>query len=263
MRNILTTILLLAALTVAAQNYSPCYKEKYEAGVALYNKGDYNGAKAKFVASKSCPMPNTAQADEWIRKCENNVGSNNGFVIPQLDMSMVLEEDKELVDKDMDQVLLLLALWANKYNANDEETTRNYEHLQNLLKMNPIPIKSGDLMGYKKVRSFQASLYHSLYFYAIYVYPYFGCRFSVSNGKLFFEKYAGSQRKSGYLYRKDDHTLVFLGGSYVEGYPKTEYGSDDSVLGTLYRLSSNKIVMLFWEKYDDGDIRLEIYEFSK
>ena len=73
MRNILTTILIFAALTVAAQNYSPCYKEKYEAGVALYNKGDYNGAKAKFVAAKGCPMPNTAQADEWIKKCNSKL----------------------------------------------------------------------------------------------------------------------------------------------------------------------------------------------
>ena len=72
-RTFITTILLLTALTAAAQNYSPCYKEKYEAGVSLYNKGDYNGAKAKFVASKSCPMPNTAQADEWIKKCNAKI----------------------------------------------------------------------------------------------------------------------------------------------------------------------------------------------
>ena len=80
MRNILTTILLLAALAVAAQNYSPCYKEKYEAGVALYSKGDYNGAKAKFVAAKGCPMPNTAQADEWIKKCNAKLTSQQNSV---------------------------------------------------------------------------------------------------------------------------------------------------------------------------------------
>ena len=73
MKNILTTLLLLAALTVSAQNYSPCYKEKYEAGVALYNKGDYNGAKAKFVAAKGCPMANAKEADEWIGKCNKEI----------------------------------------------------------------------------------------------------------------------------------------------------------------------------------------------
>ena len=73
MRNILTTILLLAALTVAAQNYSPCYKEKYAQGVELYNKGDYNGAKAKFVAAKGCPMANTKEVDEWIKKCNKAI----------------------------------------------------------------------------------------------------------------------------------------------------------------------------------------------
>lgn len=70
MRNILTTILLLATLTVSAQNYSPCYKEKYAQGVELYNKGDYNGAKAKFVAAKGCPMPNAEAADAMIRECD-------------------------------------------------------------------------------------------------------------------------------------------------------------------------------------------------
>ena len=73
MRNILTAILLLAALAVAAQNYSPCYKEKYAQGVELYNKGDYNGAKAKFVAAKGCPMPNAKEADEWIGKCNAKI----------------------------------------------------------------------------------------------------------------------------------------------------------------------------------------------
>lgn len=73
MRNILTIILLLAALTVAAQNYSPCYKEKYAEGVSLYNNGRYSEAKAKFVAAKGCPMPNTAQADEWIKKCNKEI----------------------------------------------------------------------------------------------------------------------------------------------------------------------------------------------
>ena len=72
-RTLLTIILFLAALTLSAQNYSPCYKEKYEAGIALYNKGDYNGAKAKFVAAKGCPLPNTAQAEEWIKKCNAKI----------------------------------------------------------------------------------------------------------------------------------------------------------------------------------------------
>ena len=68
-RNTITLILFCAVIAVSAQNYSPCYKEKYEQGITLYNNGDYNGAKAKFVAAKSCPIPNTKQADEWIGKC--------------------------------------------------------------------------------------------------------------------------------------------------------------------------------------------------
>ena len=68
-RNTITLILLCVAVVVSAQNYSPCYKEKYDQGVTLYKKGDFNGAKAKFVAAKGCPMPNKKQADEWIGKC--------------------------------------------------------------------------------------------------------------------------------------------------------------------------------------------------
>ena len=73
MKNILIFLLLLTALTLSAQNYSPCYKEKYQQGVTLYNKGDYSGAKAKFVASKSCPVPNTQEADTWIGKCNTRI----------------------------------------------------------------------------------------------------------------------------------------------------------------------------------------------
>ena len=69
----LTIILFLATLTLSAQNYSPCYKEKYQQGVTLYNKGDYNGAKAKFVAAKGCPVPNTKEADTWIGKCNARI----------------------------------------------------------------------------------------------------------------------------------------------------------------------------------------------
>ena len=93
MRNILTTILLLVALTVSAQNYSPCYKEKYEAGVALYNKGDYSGAKAKFVAAKGCPMPNTAQADEWIKKCNAKLTP----APPKVSVSVLADADGNLI----------------------------------------------------------------------------------------------------------------------------------------------------------------------
>ena len=72
-RTFLTITLFLAALTLSAQNYSPCYKEKYQQGVALYYKGDYNGAKAKFVAAKGCPIPNTKEADTWIGKCNAEI----------------------------------------------------------------------------------------------------------------------------------------------------------------------------------------------
>ncbi len=73
MRNILTTILLLAAFTVTAQNYSPCYKEKYAQGVELFNNGKYSEAKAKFVAAKDCPVSNTKEADAWIGNCNKAI----------------------------------------------------------------------------------------------------------------------------------------------------------------------------------------------
>ena len=73
MRNLLTIIIIIATFTLSAQNYSPCYKEKYQQGVSLYNSGKYEEAKAKFVAAKSCPVPNTKEADTWIEKCNTKL----------------------------------------------------------------------------------------------------------------------------------------------------------------------------------------------
>ena len=68
--------LLVAALAVQAQPVSPCYMEKFDNGVALYNNHNYAAAKNSFVSSKSCPHPDTKKADEWIAKCEKALKKN-------------------------------------------------------------------------------------------------------------------------------------------------------------------------------------------
>lgn len=77
-RTVIVIISVFFALAVAAQPVSPCYMEKFEAGVALFKKGNYTGAKSKFYSAKNdCPHPDTKQADEWIRKCNDMIKSQN------------------------------------------------------------------------------------------------------------------------------------------------------------------------------------------
>lgn len=53
------------------------------------------------------------------------------------------------------------------------------------------------------------------------VYGWFRCRISERDGRLFFEKFTGSQRTSGYLY-PEEQGFVYLGASYVTAYGPPE-----------------------------------------
>lgn len=81
----------------------------------------------------------------------------------------------------------------------------------------------------------------------IYEYNYFKCAFTFNGKGLYYRKLAGSQRQSGYVYRKDDSHLLFIGGSTVNDDPLTTYDVDNSVVGLLYKKSSADYVMLCHE----------------
>ena len=111
-----------------------------------------------------------------------------------------------------------------------------------------------DMIGFRRVRSIQIDARDG-----IFSYPYFNCRFKKADGKVFFEKTTGSQRKSGYVYQNSPESLVFLGGWSVNDDPQTGYGSTNSDVGKVYKIGPRKAIMIFPTEED----RVEIYELTK
>ena len=69
MKHILTIIMLLATLTVAAQNYSPCYTNNMNKGDAAFNQGKYSEAKNYYATAKQCAGGNPTAAQQKINQC--------------------------------------------------------------------------------------------------------------------------------------------------------------------------------------------------
>lgn len=111
-----------------------------------------------------------------------------------------------------------------------------------------------DMIGFRRVRSIQIDARDG-----IFSYPYFNCRFKKADGKVFFEKTTGSQRKSGYVYQNSPESLVFLGGWSVNDDPQTGYDSTNSAVGKVYKIGPRKVIMIFPTEED----RVEIYELTK
>lgn len=138
-------------------------------------------------------------------------------------------------------------------------TPRSYGYaekkaVESLLNAQKQPVTPEEMIGFRRVRSFQINARDG-----IFSYPYFNCRFKETDGKIFFEKTKGSQRKSGFLYQNSPESLIFLGGWSVNDEPQTTYGSDNSVAGTVYKIGNNKAIMIF----PTEENRVEIYELIK
>lgn len=126
--------------------------------------------------------------------------------------------------------------------------------VEKLLNAKTYSITPKDMIGFRRVRSIQIDARDG-----IFSYPYFNCRFKKADGKVFFEKTTGSQRKSGYVYQNSPESLVFLGGWSVNDDPQTGYGSTNSVVGKVYKIGPRKAIMIFPTEED----RVEIYELTK
>ena len=126
--------------------------------------------------------------------------------------------------------------------------------VEKLVNAKTYPITPEDMIGFRRVRSIQIDARDG-----IFSYPYFNCRFKKADGKVFFEKTTGSQRKSGYVYQNSPESLVFLGGWSVNDDPQTGYGSTNSVVGKVYKIGPRKAIMIFPTEED----RVEIYELTK
>ncbi|MBD5425907.1 MAG: DUF4893 domain-containing protein [Bacteroides sp.] len=126
--------------------------------------------------------------------------------------------------------------------------------VEKLLNAKTYPLTPKEMTGFKRVRSIQIDGRDG-----IFSYPYFSCRFKEIDGKIFFEKTKGSQRKSGFLYENSPESLIFLGGWSVNDEPQTAYGSENSVAGTVYKIGADKAIMIFPSEQS----RVEIYELVK
>lgn len=126
--------------------------------------------------------------------------------------------------------------------------------VEKLLNAKTHPITPKDMIGFRRVRSIQIDARDG-----IFSYPYFNCRFKKADGKVFFEKTTGSQRKSGYVYQNSPESLVFLGGWSVNDDPQTGYDSTNSAVGKVYKIGPRKAIMIFPTEED----RVEIYELTK
>lgn len=126
--------------------------------------------------------------------------------------------------------------------------------VEDLLNAKVYPVTPDDMLGFCRVRSIQIDAC-----YGIFSYPYFKCSFRNMDGKVFFEKTTGSQRKSGYVYQNKSNSLIFLGGWSVNDEPQTTYDSTNSVAGIVYKIAPDKAIMIF----PTNNNRVEIYELMK
>ena len=129
--------------------------------------------------------------------------------------------------------------------------------LRNLLNEEAQTLTQKDLINLKQVRSIQINDLGA------YFYPYFKCEFKGAKKSLFFEKTAGSQRKSGFVFPNTANTMVFLGGKTIKNEKQRQYSGilraenkDHDVAG-LFIKRGKKVLALFRKKRG-----YEVYEFK-
>ena len=162
---------------------------------------------------------------------------------------IIKNRDWDRLVLDREQALYVLeTLPSDAYGLNERPMVKK------LLTSKNLKIDARELLAYRRVRSIQVSNL------GIFSYPFFSCRFIRKDGKLFFEKTSGSQRKSGYVYDNKPDSKVFLGGWSVNDDPQTTYDSDHSEPGMIYKIGANKFIMLFLAPDEQS---FEIYELIK
>jgi hypothetical protein len=119
------------------------------------------------------------------------------------------------------------------------------------LKPQDRPFKEKDLLGNWRCRSIQADDR------SVIVYPFFNCRFIRKDGKLFFAKTTGSQRRSGYLYPSGGDHMVFLGSLTMND--DVNSGEYTDTVGVLVRKGSDRFLLIL----DATQKGYELFEIVK
>jgi Domain of unknown function (DUF4893) len=142
-------------------------------------------------------------------------------------------------------------LAAGPREAGKMDDTKDLSIAIECLKPQDRPFKEKDFLGKWRCRSIQASNL------IVIVYPFFDCRFIRKNGKLFFEKTTGSQRRSGYLYPSAGDHMVFLGSLTMND--DVNSGEYTDTVGVLVRKASDRFLLIL----DATQEGYEIYEIVK
>lgn len=124
------------------------------------------------------------------------------------------------------------------------------------------PLTAAELAGDWKVRSIQGGRY------GIFPYPWFKARIEQRDGRVFFEKLTGSQRRSGWLLPPDagNGDWYFTGGATVNEDPQIPYSKvgggsarDSDSVGALWGISEGRVLMLL----DVSDTDYEVYQLKR
>jgi len=142
-------------------------------------------------------------------------------------------------------------LAAGPRGAGEVDDTKHLSTAIACLKPQDRPFKEKDLLGKWRCRSIQANSR------IIVVYSFFDCRFIRKNGKLFFEKTTGSQRRSGYLYPSTGDHMVFLGTLTMND--DANSGEYTDTVGVLVRKASDRFLIIL----DATPEGYQLYEIVK
>lgn len=202
-----------------------------------------NSSEAHCCDSKGVP----GDADTTYTTLDERMAMIDACIDTSL-RKLILPDDYDCLVMNRENALdILSALDATAYGIGERDMVRR------LLTQQELAVSSQELSAYRKVRSIQVN--NS----GIFSYPYFACRFTRRDGRIFFEKTSGSQRKSGFVYDNRPTSKLFLGGWSVNNDPQTAYGSENSQAGMLYKTAADRLMMLFVVPGRS----FEIYELKK
>jgi len=134
--------------------------------------------------------------------------------------------------------------------------------VEELLAEPHLPLDPAALTGDWKVRSLQGARY------GVFPYPWFKARITQRDGRLFFEKLTGSQRRSGWLLPPADAEgdWYFVGGASVNEDPQVPYSKaagaaarDSDTVGTAWGIAEGRVLMLL----DVSDESYEVYQLKR
>ena len=164
----------------------------------------------------------------------------------QYDANVHYYENKVLSEVISSAITVLVNLPTDAYYDSPSQKA----DLLQMLRTPHLSFSEQELQNLKCVKSIQISTM------GIFEYSYFKCSFTQKGSTVYYRKTTGSQRQNGNLYRVNEKTLYFLGAWSVNDDPIKDYNSDQAVIGAMYKLASEKYIMIIPEGNDMYNILL-------